>query len=180
MIAVGFVDEALDCLRQRGIAVEPVLATAGLPPVVNEPLSAEQYGALWLAITDAIDDEFFGMGGRPLRPGGFTLLCHSILHAGTLEQALHRALRFLRVALDDPRGELVVDNGLAQILLKDDGGPKSAFAYRTYWILVHGITCWLVGRRIPLRLVDFRCAEPSRSAVPPGVFWTQDTAMRPP
>lgn len=43
-------------------------------------------------------------------------------------------------------------------------GPRSAFAYRTYWIILHGITCWLVGRRIPIRLVDFRCAEPKQGA----------------
>ena len=42
--------------------------------------------------------------------------------------------------------------------------PRSAFAYRTYWIILHGITCWLVGRRIPIRLVDFRCDEPPQGA----------------
>ena len=31
-------------------------------------------------------------------------------------------------------------------------------------ILLHGITCWLVGRRIPIRMVDFRCAEPQQGA----------------
>ena len=164
MISTCFVDEALDCLRQRDVPTEPVLAVAGLPPLVQEPVSAERYGALWLAIAAAIDDEFFGLGGRPMRLGSFTLLCRCILHADTLEQALHRALRFLRVVLDDPRGELVVKDGLAQIVLTDAGEARSAFAYRTFWIVLHGITCWLVGRRIPLRLVDFRCKEPGHSA----------------
>ena len=164
MISTCFVDEALDCLRQRDVPTEPVLAAAGLPPLVQEPVSAERYGALWLAIAAAIDDEFFGLGGRPMRLGSFTLLCRCILHADTLEQALHRALRFLRVVLDDPRGELVVKDGLAQIVLTDAGEARSAFAYRTFWIVLHGITCWLVGRRIPLRLVDFRCKEPGHSA----------------
>ncbi|NLH82344.1 MAG: AraC family transcriptional regulator, partial [Phyllobacteriaceae bacterium] len=59
-----------------------------------------------------------------------------------------------------PRGELVVADGLAEIHLVDADGPRTAFAYRTFWIVLHGIACWLVGRRIPLRLVDFRCAEP--------------------
>lgn len=164
MISAPFVDEALDCVRRRGLATEPLLAAAGLPAVVTEPVSAERYGALWLAIAAAIDDEFFGIGGRPMRPGSFTLLCHCVLQAGTLERALRRALRFLRVVLDDPRGELVVADGLAQILLSDLGAARSAFAYRTFWIILHGIMCWLVGRRIPLRLVDFRCPEPSRGA----------------
>lgn len=176
MISPSFVEEALDCLRRDGKAPEPLLTSLGLPPVVNRPISVETYGALWLAIAAAVDDEFFGMGGRPMRSGSFTLLCHCVLHAKTLEQALRRALRFLNLMLEDPSGELVVRDGLAEIVLTDRGEARSAFAYRTYWILLHGITCWLVGRRIPIRRVDFRCAEPGQgrttacSLVPRSIF----------
>jgi AraC-like DNA-binding protein len=155
-----FVEEAVDCLRRAGLQPGPVLAKAGLPEAVRAPLSAEQYGALWLAVSAAMEDEFFGLGGRPMRPGSFTLLCHAVLHAGTLEQALHRMLRFLKVTLEDPSGELKVEGGLARIVLTDQGAPRSAFAYRTFWILVHGVACWLVGRRLPLRRVDFVCGPP--------------------
>lgn len=164
MISPSFVEEALDCLRRAGRPVAPVLASLGLPKVIDGPVSAESYGALWLAIAAEVDDEFFGMGGRPMRRGSFTLLCHCVLNAGTLEQALRRALRFLDVVLEDPSGRLEIADGLAQVVLSDRGGPRSAFAYRTYWILLHGIACWLVGRRIPIRSVDFRCAEPQQSA----------------
>lgn len=164
MISPGFVDDALQCLRRSGIDEVPLLARAGLPAEVVSPVSAEQYGRLWLAIAAAIDDEFFGEGARPMRSGSYTLLCHAISSAATLEQALRRALRFLRLVLDDPHGELVVEEGLAQIVLKDAGAPRSAFAYRTFWIIVHGITCWMVGRRIPLRRVDFRCRPPAHVA----------------
>jgi len=99
-----------------------------------------------------------------MRPGCFKLLCHCVLHAATLGEALRRALRFLGVVLDDPRGTLVVADGLAQIVLTDAAAPRSAFAYRTFWLIVHGIACWLVGRRIPLRLADFSCAAPDHSA----------------
>ncbi|MGO7424991.1 AraC family transcriptional regulator ligand-binding domain-containing protein, partial [Rhizobium ruizarguesonis] len=153
MIAPGFVEEALDSLRRLGKPTAPVLARVGLASPVDQPVSAETYGALWLAIAAELDDEFFGMGARPMRSGSFTLLCHSVLHAPTLGQALRRALRFLDVVLDDPRGRLVIRDGLAEIELSDAGGPRSAFAYRTYWIILHGIICWLVGRRIPIRLV---------------------------
>ena len=39
-----------------------------------------------------------------MRRGSFTLLCHAVLHAGTLDKALRRALQFLRVVLDEPHG----------------------------------------------------------------------------
>jgi hypothetical protein len=129
MIAPGFVEEALDSLRRLGKPTEPILTRIGLPPQVDQPVSAETYGALWLAIAAELDDEFFGMSARPMRRGSFTLLCHCVLHAPTLGHALRRALRFLDMVLDDPRGTLVIRDGLAQIELRDAGEPRSAFAY---------------------------------------------------
>ena len=164
MISPGFVEDALDCLRRQGIAVKPLLREAGLPETVTEPVSAEQYGTLWLAMAVAADDEFFGLGARPMRPGSFTLLGHCVLHAGTLERALRRALRFLRVVLDDPHGVLLVQEREAVIELVNDGPPRTAFAYRTFWLILHGIACWLVGRRIPLHRVDLACAPPEHRA----------------
>ena len=164
MIAASFVHEALESLRRQNLPTAPLLAAAGLPPEVHDPVSPQAYGALWLAIAAALDDEFFGLSAHPMRQGSFALLCHCVLHATTLEQALRRALRFLRVILDDPRGDLLIENGLAQITLTDSGPPRSAFAYRTFWIILHGITCWLTGQRIPLRRVDFRCPEPLHCA----------------
>ncbi|MCB5944700.1 AraC family transcriptional regulator [Acidocella sp. KAb 2-4] len=160
MIRPSFVEEALDCLRRKGLPVAPVLAAAGLAEPLAGPVSAEVYGRMWLALAAAMQDEYFGLGGRPMRPGGFVLLCRAVLHSATLEQALRRALRFLAVLLDDPRGELRMADGLAEVVLHDAGVARSAFAYRTFWIILHGLACWLAGRRIPLRLVDFRCAEP--------------------
>jgi AraC-like DNA-binding protein len=160
MIAPCFMDDTLDCLHRHGVDVAPLLRQVGLPAEIREPISSEQYGALWHAVAQTMDDEFFGEGARPMRAGSFALLCHAILSTVSLEHALRRALRFLRVVLDDPHGELVVENGLAQIVLKDAGAGRSAFAYRTFWIIVHGVNCWLVGRRLPIRWVDFRCSAP--------------------
>lgn len=164
MIAPGFVEDALDGLRQQRIPVGPILRDAGLSEEVTAPVSARQYGQLWLAMAKASKDEFFGLAGRPMRPGSFVLLCHAVLHAGNLEKALGRAVRFLNVVLDDPRGQVGVKNGLAEVVLSDAGESRTAFAYRTYWLILHGVMCWLVGRRIPLRKVDFTCAPPERHA----------------
>lgn len=160
MIAPCFMDDTLASLRRQGVEIEPLLASVGLPPVITQPIPAEQYGALWHAVAQIMDDEFFGEAARPMRAGSFALLCQAVLSTSTLEHALRRALRFLRVVLDNPRGELTVQNGLAHIILKDESDQRSAFAYRTFWIIVHGINCWLVGRRLPIRWVDFHCSAP--------------------
>lgn len=160
MIAPCFMDDTLDCLRRHDVDAQSLLEQVGLPREIHAPITSEQYGALWHAVAQRMDDEFFGEGARPMRAGSFALLCHAILSTASLEHALRRALRFLRVVLDDPYGELVVEDGLARIVLKDAGALRSAFAYRTFWIIVHGVNCWLVGRRLPIRWVDFRCSAP--------------------
>ncbi|MFD1560354.1 AraC family transcriptional regulator [Paraburkholderia silviterrae] len=163
-ISPGFVEDALACLRRQGFAPEPVLRASGLPAAVGESVTAQEYGRLWLAIAQATDDEFFGLSAHPMRHGSFALLCHAVLHAGTLAKALRRALQFLRVVLDEPHGELIVADGQAQIVLAGASAFYPAFAYRTYWLIVLGLACWLTGRRIPLQRVDFACPCPDQRA----------------
>mgnify|MGYP001765751392 CR=1 FL=1 len=164
MISASFVEEALDSLRQRDLPTQAALAAAGLREGAAEPVSPQVYGRLWLALAATLGDELFGVGARPLPPGGFTLMCHCVVHARTIETALRRALRFLNLALEEPRGELVVEGGLARIVLRESGPPRSAFAYRTYWIALHGAMSWLARRRLPLRAVEFRGPEPEHCA----------------
>lgn len=159
-ITSGFVEDALECLRIRGIDPVPILAAAGLPDKVEAPVTNIEYGHLWWQIAQTINDEFFGLAARPMRPGSFNLLVRAVLHSGSLERALHHALQFLTIVLDEPAGKLHVQDGLATITLRDRGGPRSAFAYRAYWLILMGIACWLVGRRIALRHLDFACPAP--------------------
>lgn len=180
-IAIAFVHEALECLRQRHLDETPLLAAAGISPELlaapQARVSSEHYGRLWHGIAQTLDDEFFGLDSRRMKAGSFTLLCHTLIHADTLERALRRALRFLRVVLDDLAGELIIDGATARIVVHDvldvdrspDAtgtlpAPKRAFAYGTFLLLLHGLACWLVGRRMPLLRADFRCAEPVYSS----------------
>lgn len=174
-IAIAFVHEALACLRERGIDERALLARAGISPELlalpQARVSSSAYGLLWHGIAQRIDDEFFGLDSRRMKSGSFTLLCHALIHADTLERALRRALRFLRLLLDDFHGELEIAGGVARIRIVDRFDPvtgqtippRRAFAYGTYLLLLHGLACWLVGRRIPLLQARFRCAEPSFS-----------------
>lgn len=175
-IAIAFVHEALACLRERGLDDSALLARAGISAELlampQARVSSSAYGLLWHGIAQAIDDEFFGLDSRRMKSGSFTLLCHALIHSDTLQRALRRALRFLRLLLDDFHGELEIDGGVARIRIIDRIDPatgrpipaRRAFAYGTYLLLLHGLACWLVGRRIPLLDAQFRCTEPSFSA----------------
>lgn len=174
-ISICFVQEALACVRDRGLSPDALLLQAGISPtllaVPQARVSSTHYGQLWHLIAQTLDDEFFGMDTRRMKTGSFTLLCHAILHSDTLERALRRALRFLRVVLDDMAGELVREGEVVHLRLADKTAgqadntapPKRAFAYGTFLIMLHGLACWLIGRRVPLLRADFRCTEPSFS-----------------
>lgn len=154
-ISAEFIEDALSCLRSAGHDPAPLLQ--GLD--VAKPVSAQTYGQLWWHIAQVMQDEFFGLGARPMRPGSFALMCQATVGATNLRQALQRALRFLTVVLDHPAGALTVQQGEAVITLTDTH-PRSAFAYRTYWLILMGVACWLVGRRLPLKRLDFACPAP--------------------
>lgn len=167
-LAISLVHEALAVARLRGLDTEAILAQAGISahlmaaPKARVPASA--YAQLWAVLADTMDDEFFGMDRHPLRRGSYRLMCHAVLSCDTLGHALQRMLGFLRAVLDELRGELRIEGPHALITLHDQGPPRRLFTYATWLMLVHGLACWLVGRRLPLLAASFRCAEPPEVA----------------
>jgi len=172
-IAGALVEEALRCAERRGMARITLLEQAGInPATLAAPLarvSAAQYGRLWSAIADALDDEFFGQDSHPMRRGSFALLSHAALGSRDGGQALTRIAGFLRLVLDDLRCEIDTDTTRVRIRLTGTGpdtpapSPRPMFAYATAFIMIYGLLCWLVGRRIPVLAAHLRCPEPAAS-----------------
>jgi AraC-like DNA-binding protein len=166
-VSVAFVEASL--ARLDAAARARVLAAAGIPAeLLRTPRSrvtADAFAALWLAAARELDDEFFGLDRRRMKSGSFRLLCRSLLPAADLGQALKRVLRGFRVLLDDIAGELRVDGGEAAIVVHSRIAAPHAhrFACETFLVLVHGLMCWLAGRRIPLRWAHFDYARPAHA-----------------
>ena len=162
--SMALVHEALHSARERGLDLTMALANADIDPqLLNAPkarVSATSFARLWVEIADLLDDEFFGIDTHPMRRGSFKLMCHALLDCSTLGQALQRMLSFLRLVLDDIHGELQVEGDQAFIVVHDQGVLRRLFAYGTWFILVHGLSCWLVNQRIPLYRLSFRASRP--------------------
>ncbi len=169
-IAICFVAAALQSVRGRDLNADELLAKVGLSSsllqVPQARVSAKHYGALWRAIAAALDDEFFGQDSRRMKTGSFAMLCHSVLGCKTLGQALDRSLRFYALILDDISGTAQRDAGEARIVLHErvPGARHRVFAHELLLMLLYGVSCWLVGRRIPILRTEFSYAEPAHSA----------------
>lgn len=164
-IAIALVREALQEPARRRPAADWLVAAGIAPELLDDPgarVTAEQYAGLWRLIAHTLDDEFFGMDPRRMKSGSFDYLCRSSLQCATLADALDNALAFLALVFERLRATLVRRQSLAEIVVEEDAeAPRRAFAYFTYWMLVHGAACWLVGRRIPLIAVELRCPAPA-------------------
>ncbi|MBB4144394.1 AraC family transcriptional regulator [Rhizobium rhizoryzae] len=160
LISPCFVEEALKPLLSRGIDPAPLLNSCGIDATLQEPVTIRSYGKLWRRIADVLDDEFFCLGARQMPRGSFELLCHSVITSLTLEEALVRGLKFLSIVLHQPSARLQVAKGQAILQVVQEVTTASAFTYRTFWLIILGVCCWLIAKRIPLLKVEFACEAP--------------------
>jgi AraC-like DNA-binding protein len=168
-VAICFVAAALQDVRARRLDADALLKQVGLSPGLlhssQARVSAKHYGALWRLVALTLDDEFFGQDSRRMKVGSFAMVCHSLLNCKTLRQALDRSLRFYALILDDIRGTLDVAGSEASVTLHQaQGAPPRVFAHEVLLMLLHGVACWLVGRRIAIKRAQFSYPEPEHSA----------------
>jgi AraC-like DNA-binding protein len=165
-IAIELVREAL---LQSGLNPEArahLLARVGIGPDLlaqaGARVPATAYAALWRDLAQATDDEFFGMDPRGLRYGSLAFLCRSSMAQPTVASGLESGLGFLSLMLECFSARLIRRNSVAEIVLDEgDATQRRAFCYFTYWMIVHGVTCWLSGRRIPILAIELRCEAPA-------------------
>lgn len=164
-ISIRLVAEALAEFRRSGRDEGPLLAAAGIPvELFDKPyarVSSQAYARLWLRLARSMDDEFFGMNARRMKFGSFNFMAAAAIREPTLEGALNAALRFMGLIFDDFTPRLVCQDGVAAIALDEPEGPAPrAFCYFTFWLMLHGLACWLLGRRIPILAIELRCPQP--------------------
>ena len=162
-ISIHLVREALLQSCAPGAATAEALSKVGINPALLEQpdarVPATAYARLWRLLARRMDDEFFGMDPRPLKSGSLAFLCRAAMAQPSLDAGLETGLGFLSLMLEQMPAQLVRQQSLAEIVLLEPE-PKRAFTYFTYWMIVHGVACWLAGRRIPILAIELRCPPP--------------------
>ena len=173
-VSIAFVRSALRALDETQRA--EALAQAGIAPgLVTEPAArvpAAAFARLWMAVARLLDDEFFGLDARRMKVGTFAMLCHALAGQATVGAALQQAVRGFGLFFDDIGASLRVAGGTATLTLSSriaanrqdaDGLDARRFADETLLVMLHGLLCWLAGRRVPLTRLDWAHAEPAHA-----------------
>lgn len=173
-VSIAFVRSALRALDggQRAAA----LVEAGIAPVALEQAQARvpaaAFARLWMAVARLLDDEFFGLDARRMKVGSFAMLCRSLLSHATVGAALRQAVRGFGLYFDDIEAQLRVAGGTATLAIdnriaagRDDAQAQDArrFAEETLLVMLHGLLCWLVGRRVPLGRLEWARPQPAHA-----------------
>ena len=168
-VAIGFVHGMLAGLVHRGDDPAPLLDAAGIATAAIDDHTArvpvERYAALYNLLNHRLDDEGFGLFSVPMRCGSFEFLCRSAITAPTLEEAVERAARFLRLVLPDLSVTLQRDHGAAQLCIVETRPLAIGRVFAFEWLLrlLHGLSSWLVGRSIVLDAVAFPYPRPAHA-----------------
>lgn len=165
-ISMQMVREALLQSAVPAAELSALLARAGLDAqclqLTEARVSARAYARLWRLLALRLNDEFFAMDPRPLRSGSLAFICRSAMAQPTVALGLDSMLSFLALMLDRFAARVTRRQGLVEIAIDDETMPPArAFACFTFWIIVHGVLCWLAGRRIPILALDLRSAAPA-------------------
>lgn len=166
-VSLHFVGAAV--ARLGAAARARTLAVAGIPEALlaapHARVPAQSFAALWLAVSRELDDEFFGLDSRRMKVGSFALLSHAVIASANLDRALKHVLRGFRVFLDDVRADLSLDEQDAVVTLENRITAPDArrFADETFLVMVHGLMCWLAGKRIPLSSASFAYPRPEHA-----------------
>ncbi|MDM3975295.1 AraC family transcriptional regulator ligand-binding domain-containing protein [Mycobacterium marseillense] len=146
--------------KARGLSLEPILASCAIPEaVLNEPgvwVSQTQFARLMTVLTEAMDDEIWGLGRAPIRPGTFATACRIAALGPTLGDSLELTARFYRCVSDDVALRIHQADGEARVAVEIPVGEddRAFMLHSTEVFFAYGLACWLVGRRIPLRRLD--------------------------
>ena len=165
-VAGGFVTGMLSAIAPRERA--RLLAQSGLrPPSPGARVPLKDYAAFYNTVVAALDDEGFGLFPHPIPRGTFEFLCRSLIGSRDLGEALERAARFLplvlpdmRITIDRKRATAELEIAEARPLRAQAADPRRVFAFEWLLRVLHGVSCWLVARSLPLERVRFPYPRP--------------------
>ncbi len=185
-VSMAFVRSAVLALapHQRDAALADAGITAACLALPAARVPAAAFARLWLVVARLLDDEFFGLDARRMKVGTFAMLCHALASQTAVGPALRLALRGFGLCFDDIAVSLRIGGGAAGLVIDNrisgrrgpvapagvsgeageaDRADARRFADETLLVMLHGLLCWLAGRRIALTRLDWAHPRPAHA-----------------
>lgn len=168
-IASHYVRTALAGAQRQGLDLEALLLQAGIgKEVLVEPkarIYPDKMANLLRTLVNELQDEFLGHDIKPCPIGSFETLLQLIVPCTTLKEALEMGTRFYGL-LDHGIHISFEESATGGVLVaKEDPQSLNKHHYLTELQLVlwHRLSCWLTGKRIPIRCSDFAYPRPEHA-----------------
>lgn len=165
-IASHYVRAALSGARAQGLNIQALLSKAGIAEnVLNEPKARvypNDMANLLRLLVNELNDEFLGQDAKPCPLGTFETLLQLIVPCATLQEALAMGTGFyglfdhaIHIQFEStPTGGAMVVKQHHPCLDQDH------YLTELQMVLWHRLSCWLTGKRIPIRRCDFAYPKP--------------------
>lgn len=158
-VSVHYVREVLRHALSAGVDPLQLLRDQRIPPrLLKEPqarLDIQQFADLQTKAMQAMRDESLGYTRRPMPLGSWDMMCHAVISAATLGQALHRYCRFYRLFEGGVQASLESDDKTSRIVLATDTTARGPYFAELMLFNTHRFACWLVREELPLLEVQF-------------------------
>jgi len=162
-----FVEAVLRHALTAGVDPQSLLRHHRIPPrLLGEPaarISVQQFADLQTGTMQAMDDEALGYARAPVPLGTWDMMCHAVINAGTLGQALHRYCRFFQLIDRGLAMHIELDGDDLRLILDDAAPERGAYLAELSFLNTHRFACWLVQEELPLREVRFAHARSARA-----------------
>lgn len=159
-ISVHFVRAVLKHTVSAGVDPLRLLRRQRIPPRLLKEAQArvglQQFADLATQTMRAMGDESLGYAEKPMRLGTWDMMCHAVINAANLGQALHRYCRFYQLFEGGMPVFLDMDEKNAMVRVGDSATARGAYFAELSLFNTHRFASWLVEEDLPLRSVCFK------------------------
>ncbi|MTI13226.1 AraC family transcriptional regulator [Sansalvadorimonas verongulae] len=165
-IASIFVRSSLSGYAARGGDCTALLERAGIDPAIlqNSELRAEPetFSQLIQLVCMELEDEFFGLSGKPVPLGAFNMMARACITSATLTDALRCCFKFFSMVSTSVRFSFSCQGEEVRVAIDhvEPGEQDDHFLIESLMICLVRWGSWTIGRHLLLNRVDFCCSEP--------------------
>jgi AraC-like DNA-binding protein len=168
-VPIHFVHRLLRQAEHRGFDVTPLLRAAGIPgDIAFRPrtrVTIEQAAEVTRRLWRVTGDELFGLGPQPVPLGTLKFVALGVIHAPDLRTVLIRVSDATKVLAGVPT--VTVSFGAPSTWTSIDVSgldDPEHLATEMLLALLHRMTSWLIGRRVPVRELELSYPAPEHAA----------------